>query len=114
MPIGMISKFARCLAEAALSRGYHSSGVAILRPSARVTTSAAFVNSTVRAFRLEVMRFQLVCAATLSPPAGRGEHRGASFPSILVRDRQLLGREQGDEAAPRIAHHHLLLDAGGG
>src|SRR5437773_1517169 len=46
MPIGMISKFARCVAEACASRGYHSSGVAILRPSASVTTSSVAVNST--------------------------------------------------------------------
>src|SRR5436190_12560684 len=48
MPIGMISKFARSFAEARCSRGYQSSGVAILRPSTSVTTSSVAVNSTAR------------------------------------------------------------------
>src|ERR1043165_7505322 len=51
MPIGMISKRARSLAEARGSRGYQSSGVAILRPSCNVTTSSVAVNSTERARR---------------------------------------------------------------
>src|SRR5229473_1935768 len=51
MPIGMISKFERCLAEACFSRGYQSSGVAILRPSWSVTTSSLAVNSTERGRR---------------------------------------------------------------
>src|SRR5262245_38212920 len=44
----MISKFARWLAEASRKRGYQSSGVAILRPSIRVTTRSVAVNSTAR------------------------------------------------------------------
>src|SRR5581483_746665 len=48
MPIGMISYRARSAADARLSLGYQSSGVAILRPSASVTTSSLVVNSTAR------------------------------------------------------------------
>jgi hypothetical protein len=51
MPIGMISKFARSFADALCKRGYHSSGVTILRPSASVTTSSVAVNSTERGRR---------------------------------------------------------------
>src|SRR5262245_47275688 len=46
MPIGMISKFARCWSVADLRRGYQSSGVTIFRPSTNVTTSSVAVNST--------------------------------------------------------------------
>jgi hypothetical protein len=46
MPVGMISKLVRCCADARFSRGYQSSGVAILRPFARVTISSVAVNST--------------------------------------------------------------------
>src|SRR5262245_32036108 len=48
MPIGISSKFERCVADAPLSLGYQSSGVAILRPSASVTTNSVAVNSTAR------------------------------------------------------------------
>src|SRR5438876_764515 len=51
MPIAMSSKLARCVTDALLSRGYHSSGVAILRPSTSVTTSSVAVNSTDRGRR---------------------------------------------------------------
>src|SRR5215475_12437351 len=47
----MSSKFARSVAEARISRGYHSSGVTILRPSTRVTASSLGVNSTARGRR---------------------------------------------------------------
>ena len=47
----MISNLARCSAEARSNVGYHSSGVAIFRPSAKVTTSSVAVNSTARARR---------------------------------------------------------------
>jgi hypothetical protein len=49
IPIGITSKLPRCAAEARLSRGYQSSGVAIRRPSASVTISSVAVNSTERA-----------------------------------------------------------------
>src|SRR5438552_17820152 len=44
--MGMSSKFARSAAEARSRRVYQSSGVAIFRPSASVTTSSVDVNST--------------------------------------------------------------------
>jgi hypothetical protein len=69
MPIGMISRFARSLAEAPLSRGYQSRGVAILRPSASVTTSSVAVNSTAWArHRLRLLRVR----------AGVDHHRRAA------------------------------------
>src|SRR5882757_1299725 len=46
MPIGMRSKCSRTAALASRSRGYHASGVAILRPSASVTTSSSAVKAT--------------------------------------------------------------------
>src|SRR5712691_4165495 len=46
MPIGMRSKRPRTAALASHSRGYHASGVAILRPSASVTTSSSAVKAT--------------------------------------------------------------------
>src|SRR5882757_2242727 len=46
MPIGMRSKRPRTAALASRSRGYHASGVAILRPSANVTTSSSAVKAT--------------------------------------------------------------------
>src|ERR1700724_1768360 len=46
MPIGISSKRPRAAALASRSRGYHSSGVAILRPSASVTTSSSAVKAT--------------------------------------------------------------------
>src|SRR6266851_2033407 len=46
MPIGISSKRPRAAALASLSRGYHTSGVAILRPSASVTTSSSAVKAT--------------------------------------------------------------------
>src|SRR5450759_3849614 len=45
MPIGISSKRPRA-APASRSRGYHASGVAILRPSASVTTSSSAVKAT--------------------------------------------------------------------
>src|SRR6267378_5501863 len=46
MPIGISSKRPRAASFAFRSRGYHTSGVAILRPSASVTTSSSAVNAT--------------------------------------------------------------------
>src|ERR1700674_1231209 len=46
MPIGIRSKCSRAAALASRSRGYHASGVAILRPSASVTTSSSAVKAT--------------------------------------------------------------------
>src|SRR6266853_4787338 len=46
IPIGISSKRPRTAALASLSRGYHTSGVAILRPSASVTTSSSAVKAT--------------------------------------------------------------------
>src|SRR5437016_10994766 len=46
MPIGISSKCARAKALASRSRGYQASGVAILRPSASVTTSSSAVKVT--------------------------------------------------------------------
>src|ERR1700688_1343136 len=46
MPIGISSKRPRTAALASRSRGYHASGVAILRPSASVTTSSSAVKAT--------------------------------------------------------------------
>src|SRR5665811_420380 len=46
MPIGISSKRPRAAALASRSRGYQISGVAILRPSASVTTSSSAVNAT--------------------------------------------------------------------
>src|SRR6267154_6013819 len=46
MPIGMRSKRPRTAALASRSRGYHASGVAILRPSVSVTTSSSVVKAT--------------------------------------------------------------------
>src|SRR6202158_5173078 len=46
MPIGIRSKRPRTAALASRSRGYHASGVAILRPSASVTTSSSAVKAT--------------------------------------------------------------------
>ncbi len=43
MPIGINSKRRRSAALPSRSPGYHFSGVAILRPSARVTTSSTAV-----------------------------------------------------------------------
>lgn len=45
-PSAISSKFSRAAALAARRRGYHSSGVAILRPSAKVTTRSLAVNAT--------------------------------------------------------------------
>src|ERR1700685_1280318 len=47
----MSSYFERCAADAPSKRGYHASGVTILRPSTSVTTSSVAVNSTARGFR---------------------------------------------------------------
>src|SRR5215831_1731169 len=38
-------------------------------------------------------------------------HRNSSEPSILRRDRQLLGREQRDHAAALVGDYDLFLDA---
>src|SRR5712692_8267423 len=46
MPIGMRSKRPRTAALASRSRGYHLSCVAILLPSASVTTSSSAVKAT--------------------------------------------------------------------
>src|ERR1700692_2349465 len=46
MPIGISSKHPRAATLASRSRGYHASGVAILRPSASVTTSSSAVRAT--------------------------------------------------------------------
>src|SRR5882672_287823 len=46
MPIGISSNRPRAAAPASRSRGYHASGVAILRPSASVTTSSSAVKAT--------------------------------------------------------------------
>src|ERR1700681_4081750 len=46
MPIGIRPKCSRAAALASRSRGYHASGVAILRPSASVTTSSSAVKAT--------------------------------------------------------------------
>src|ERR1700712_3394710 len=46
MPIGISSKRPRAAALASRSLGYHDSGVAILRPSASVTTSSSVVKAT--------------------------------------------------------------------
>src|SRR3984957_10337587 len=46
MPIGISSKCPRAAALASFSRGYQLSGVAILRPSASVTTSSSAVKAT--------------------------------------------------------------------
>src|ERR1019366_2966435 len=46
MPIGISSKRPRAAALASRSRGYQISGVAILRPSASVTTSSSAVKAT--------------------------------------------------------------------
>src|SRR5712664_3232884 len=46
IPIGISSKRPRTAALASRSRGYHFSGVAILRPSASVTTSSSAVKAT--------------------------------------------------------------------
>src|SRR3984893_14343455 len=46
MPIGISSKRPRAATLASRSRGYHASGVAILRPSASVTTSSSAVKAT--------------------------------------------------------------------
>src|ERR1700694_2581943 len=46
MPFGISSKRPRAAALAFRSRGYHASGVAILRPSASVTTSSSAVKAT--------------------------------------------------------------------
>src|SRR5476651_1723674 len=46
MPIGISSKRPRASALASRNRGYHLSGVAILRPSASVTTSSSAVKAT--------------------------------------------------------------------
>src|ERR1700680_4698175 len=46
MPIGIRSKRPRAAALASRCRGYHTSGVAILRPSASVTTSSSAVKAT--------------------------------------------------------------------
>src|SRR5258705_10013823 len=46
MPIGISSTRPRAAAPASRSRGYHASGVAILRPSASVTTSSSAVKAT--------------------------------------------------------------------
>src|SRR5260370_23541153 len=46
MPIGMRSKRPGTAALASHSRGYHASGVGILRPSASVTTSSSAVKAT--------------------------------------------------------------------
>src|ERR1700675_1732686 len=46
MPIGINSKHPRAATLASRSRGYQASGVAILRPSASVTTSSSAVKAT--------------------------------------------------------------------
>src|SRR5580700_8641940 len=46
MPIGMSSNRPRAAGAASSNRGYHTSGVAILRPSASVTTSSSAVKAT--------------------------------------------------------------------
>src|SRR5471030_2488074 len=46
MPIDISSNRPRAAALASRSRGYHASGVAILRPSASVTTSSSAVKAT--------------------------------------------------------------------
>src|SRR5712672_700103 len=46
MPIGISSKRPRAASFAFRSRGYQASGVAILRPSASVTTSSSAVKAT--------------------------------------------------------------------
>src|SRR4249920_2135817 len=46
MPIAISSKFPRAAALASRSRGYQESGVAILRPSASVTTTSSAVKAT--------------------------------------------------------------------
>src|SRR3984957_2989535 len=46
MPIGINSKRSRAAALAARQRGYHASGVAILRPSASITTSSSATKAT--------------------------------------------------------------------
>src|ERR1700686_2731702 len=46
MPIGINSNRPRAAASASRNRGYHASGVAILRPSASVTTSSSAVKAT--------------------------------------------------------------------
>src|SRR5712671_6653991 len=46
MPIGISSKRPRAAALASRNRGYHASGVAILRPSASVTTISSAVKAT--------------------------------------------------------------------
>src|SRR5450631_4895796 len=46
MPIGISAKRPRAAALASRSRGYQASGVAILRPSASVTTSSSAVKVT--------------------------------------------------------------------
>src|ERR1700686_2852408 len=46
MPFAISSKRSRTAALASRSRGYHASGVAILRPSASVTTSSSAVKVT--------------------------------------------------------------------
>src|ERR1700692_3671613 len=46
MPIGISSNRPRAAALASRSRGYHASGVAILRPSASTTTSSSAAKAT--------------------------------------------------------------------
>src|SRR3984957_7079489 len=46
MPIGISSNRPRTAAPASRNLGYHASGVAILRPSANVTTSSSAVKAT--------------------------------------------------------------------
>src|SRR5256885_6587794 len=67
MPIGMISKLARCAAVAFFNRGYQSSGVAMRRPSASVTTNSVGVNATAEARRspTSISKVLIPCAYEL-------------------------------------------------
>src|SRR6266581_4403296 len=104
MPIGISSKRPRTAALASRSRGYHANGVAILRPSASVTTSSSAVKATETGLISPTSISKVLMPFTFEAIALRSQvaDNGADFmgeKSRIHRDREVVQPELGFKIA---------------
>src|ERR1700676_4051014 len=113
MPIGINSKHPRAATLASRSRGYHASGVAILRPSASVTTSSSAVKATETGLISPTSISKVLMPLAFEDIALRSEvaDNSADFmggKSRIDRDREVVQPELGFEVAGANVHMRRL------
>src|ERR1700682_4164582 len=104
MPVGIRSKRPHAASFASRSRGYHASGVAILRPSASVTTSSSAVKATETGLISPTSISKVLMPLAFEETALRSQvaDNSADFmggKSRIDRDREVMQPEPGFEVA---------------